>query len=77
MKKTIIEFDPKRITQCLIQKGLSKNKASVITGIKRQQFRQYEKGDCCPSVDTLTMICNGLDVPVEYFFVKKQVCVPD
>ena len=77
MKKIILEFDPKRITQCLEQKGLSKNKTEELTGIKRQSLLHYEDGVCCPSIQTLTNFCNALDVPVEYFFVKKQVCVPD
>ncbi len=68
-----IKFDGDRIRQLRMSLGLSPAMFAKTIETSRQLVNQWENGEQKPQVGTLIRICNAHNVPIDYFFVEKNV----
>lgn len=66
----------KRLKQARITAGLSQERLGVLAGIDEMsasaRMNQYERGVHTPGYPMVEQFAKVLDVPVEYFYVKKD-----
>jgi transcriptional regulator with XRE-family HTH domain len=58
----------KRITEFREQKGITVNKLANLSGISQSFIREIELGIKKPSVETLSLICDALNISLKDFF---------
>ncbi|MCI1931967.1 MAG: helix-turn-helix domain-containing protein [Clostridia bacterium] len=57
-----------RITFLRNQKGLTVNKLANLAGISQSFLREIELGNKKPTIETLSLVCNALDISLKDFF---------
>jgi transcriptional regulator with XRE-family HTH domain len=57
-----------RITFLRKQKGLTVNKLANLAGISQSFLREIELGNKKPTIETLSLVCNALDISLKDFF---------
>jgi transcriptional regulator with XRE-family HTH domain len=57
-----------RITFLRKQKGLTVNKLANEAGISQSFLREIELGNKKPTIETLSLVCNALDISLKDFF---------
>lgn len=63
-KQQIMEATADRIRRLRKQRDMSQEELALRAGINTVYFGQIERGQKCPTVDTLYKIAMGLDVPL-------------
>ena len=58
----------KRITYLREQKGISVNKLANLAGISQSFLREIELGNKKPTIETLSYICDALEISLKDFF---------
>ena len=53
-------------------KGLAKNALANLAGISSNYVADIEKGDKCPTVETLSYICFALGLTLKEFFSEEE-----
>jgi len=66
----------KRIIELREAKGYSTNKLATISGLSQGFVRQIELGEKQPTVDSLSKICDGLDISLSDFFSDEETELP-
>lgn len=61
-----------RITFFREQKGITVNKLANIAGISQSFLREIELGNKKPTVETLSYICDALNITLKEFFDDQQ-----
>lgn len=62
-----------RIRRLREEKGLSTNKLSTDAGLSQSYVRKLENGECNPTVESLSLICDALGTNiVDYQCVAKR-----
>ena len=59
----------KRITYLREQKGITVNKLANLAGISQSFLREIELGNKKPTIETLSYICDALEISLKDFFV--------
>lgn len=66
----------KRLKEARTRVGLSQKQLGIQAGldpsVASPRMNQYEKGIHLPDINTLTKICNVLDVPVAYIYCEDD-----
>lgn len=62
-----------RITKLREAKGLSVNKLANIAGLSQSFVRQIELGEKNPTIDSLNLICEALDITLSNFFSEEPL----
>ena len=57
-----------RITQLKNAKGLSTNRLSAMAGISQSALRSIELGEKSPTMATVDLICDALNITIQEFF---------
>ena len=61
-------FDiPARIRELRTSQKMSTNKLSNKAGLSQSYGRKLERGECSPTIDSLELICDALDIALEDF----------
>jgi Zn-dependent peptidase ImmA (M78 family)/transcriptional regulator with XRE-family HTH domain len=60
-------FVAARLTEGREARGLAQTALSELTGIKSQSISHYEQGRQSPSPDSLSLLCEKLELPERYF----------
>lgn len=68
-----IKFEGDRIRQLRMSLGLSPAKFARTLETSRQLVNQWEAGAQKPQVRMLVRMCNRHNVPIDYFFVQRNV----
>ena len=63
-KQQIMEATAERIRRLRKQRDMSQEELALCAGINTVYFGQIERGQKCPTVDTLYKIAMGLEVPL-------------
>jgi transcriptional regulator with XRE-family HTH domain len=63
---------PERITILREQKGYSVNKLANLSGLSQGFVRQLELGEKKPTVDSLSLLCDVLDISLSDFFKDES-----
>ena len=71
----MVKFDPRKLKELRIQKGMSVAEMAEKLGVSVQQAHRLEKGERRLTVDVLLAFCNELDVNVGHIF-SQPVEVP-
>ena len=58
----------KRITYLREQKGITVNKLATLAGISQSFLREIELGNKKPTIETLSYICDALEISLKDFF---------
>ncbi len=58
----------KRITYLREQKGITVNKLANLAGISQSFLREIELGNKKPTIETLSYICDALEISLKDFF---------
>ncbi len=58
----------KRITYLREQKGITVNKLANLAGISQSFLREIELGNKRPTIETLSYICDALEISLKDFF---------
>lgn len=61
---TKIKFDPNKLREARIRRGLTQESTGLAVGVKRAAICKIEKGNGGPSSDTLVRLCVLLEVSV-------------
>lgn len=62
----------KRITELREQEGITVNRLANLAGISQSHLRDIELGKKCPTVETLTYICDALSISLVAFFDTQK-----
>lgn len=65
------KFDESRIALARESRSLTQGELATVTGLSQQQISQWEKGEVRPGQDSLTKICNALNIEPRFFFVRS------
>jgi len=66
----------KRIIELREIKGYSTNKLATLSGLSQGFVRQIELGEKQPTVDSLSKICDGLEISLREFFAEDENELP-
>lgn len=66
----------KRFKEILKQKNLSISEVADLSDITRATIHKWINGEGLPSVKTLYLISNAIDVPIEDFFITENDIPP-
>ncbi|NLS13934.1 helix-turn-helix transcriptional regulator [Vibrio sp. SM6] len=68
---------PQRLKEARKQASLSQKALGILIGMDEStasaRMNQYEKGRHTPDVQTLKLIADALEVPLNYFFCEDEV----
>lgn len=53
--------------------GLTQENIGSIINVSFQQVQKYERGTNCIGADTLYLLAQGLEIPVEFFFEGLEI----
>lgn len=53
-----------RIKELRCSKGLSANKLATISGISQSYIRKLEAGECKPTIEILSLICDAIGIDI-------------
>lgn len=67
-KRQIVQATASRIRLLRKQRDISQEELALRSGINAVYFGQLERGEKCPTVDTLYKISKGLEVPLPELF---------
>ncbi|WP_303984892.1 helix-turn-helix domain-containing protein [Niallia circulans] len=68
----IVEFLGSRIQNAREKKGINAKEAAKLIGVSRSTWSLYESDKRNPSVDTLKLIAENLDVSSDYLLGLKK-----
>lgn len=63
----------KKITKLRTEKGITVNKLANICGLSQGFVRQIELGEKNPTVESLKLICDALNISLTDFFKDEQL----
>ena len=66
-----------RLQSLRIKKGISGNHLAKLSGISQSTVSQVEMNAKSPTIRTLGMMCDALDITIEDFFVVKEPEIPN
>lgn len=55
------------------KKGMTVNKLAITAGVSQSFLREIELGNKKPTVDTLSTLCNALDITLKDFFDDEKL----
>ena len=62
-----------KITKLRTEKGISVNKLANMSGLSQGFVRQIELGEKKPTVESLSLICEALNITLTDFFKKEPL----
>lgn len=62
-----------RLKQLREEKGLSQNKLSTMAGLSQSYVRKLESGESKPTIETLNLLCEALNISIIDFLNYKDV----
>ncbi|WP_194950035.1 MULTISPECIES: helix-turn-helix domain-containing protein [Anoxybacillus] len=68
----VVEYLGTRIQNARERKGLSASEAAKLVGVSKSTWSLYESDKRTPSVDTLKIIAEKLDVSMDYLVGLKR-----
>lgn len=61
-----------RIKSLRVSSGYSANRLATISGISQSYIRKLENGECVPTVETLSLICDALHIDLADFLGMEE-----
>jgi len=66
------KFEHTRITLARESRSLTQLELQGLTGISQTQISAWECGDVRPGQDSLTKLCNAMQIVARFFFVRTS-----
>lgn len=69
---TVYEICPEKLKEARIARGYTQSALSRLLGVTRQAISRYEDGQMKPRADILEKYIQGLDFPMQYFYLREE-----
>lgn len=72
-----VNIDLKRLEECRVKQGLSKQKAAKAIGVSQPAYVRYESGERTPSIQVVKEIAKAFNTSTAYLLGKSDDSTPD